>query len=62
MARACRDCRRCTELGIVSLALMPFRLAWWLGTSWNIGLLVRKCPVCRHRMDRHIKVGGRFQD
>ena len=50
---SCRDCSRCNELGIVSLLLGPFRLVWWILTFWNIGLFIRKCPECGHKMSLH---------
>jgi len=49
----CRDCPECCETGIVSLILFPFRLLWELLTFWNIGLFVKKCPQCGHRLNRH---------
>jgi hypothetical protein len=62
MAKRCRDCPRCTEVGIVTLFMIPFRLAWDLLTCWNIGLFRRRCPQCRHWLGIHQKVGGRFAD
>jgi ribosomal protein S27AE len=59
----CRDCSRCTELALVSLVMVPFRLAWWLLTFWNVGLLRRKCPHCSHRLALHSRLAdGRFRD
>lgn len=58
----CRDCCRCTESFLTGLIYLPFRLAWGLATFWNIGLVARKCPQCRHGMGRHRMVRGRYQD
>ena len=62
----CRDCTRCTEAAVKSLVCLPFRLAWRLLFSWNIGVLlsgfVRHCPTCGHRMGLHQMVAGRFKD
>lgn len=49
----CRDCSRCTEPGMNSLLMIPFRLALWAMTCWNLGLLDRKCPNCRHSLKCH---------
>lgn len=58
----CRDCPRCYESCIVSLLAMPFRLAWYLASFWNVGLFHRNCPHCGHRLRIHERVGGRFLD
>lgn len=58
----CRDCGQCTEPMLASLLAFPIRLTWSLMTFWNIGLLRRKCPQCRHTMARHRMIGRRFQD
>ena len=62
MGRACRDCPRCTEVAILSLVMVPFRIVHFMLTSWNIQLVQRKCPDCGHRLSIHKKVGGRFVD
>jgi hypothetical protein len=62
MARRCRDCPRCTEPFIVALIGLPFRLAWWLLSCWNVGLFARNCPACGHRLGIHQRIGGRFAD
>jgi len=62
MGRACRDCSRCTEPGLTSMVMTPLRLISWALTFWNLRLLQRRCPECRHRMGLHSKVGGRFVD
>jgi len=58
----CRDCERCTEVGLKSLGASPFRLVSWVLTSWNVRLFRSKCPQCHHRMSLHRMVGERFQD
>lgn len=58
MAASCRDCKRCAELGVTSLAASPFRILGALLFSWNIGLFMRKCPICRHRMSFHTNKGA----
>jgi hypothetical protein len=59
----CRDCVRCTEAGILSLIFFIPRLFWQVLTSWNIGLFLKKCPQCGHRMRVHQrKADGSFQD
>lgn len=59
----CRDCKICTRLGIVSLLLSPFTLIWVVCFSWNIGLLVRKCPQCGHATRHHYgRLDGTFRD
>lgn len=60
--RGCRDCPRCTEPVLVSLGMIPFRIANYLLTFWNIRLLRRYCPECRHPLKIHKKVGGRYVD
>ena len=50
---ACRDCATCCELGIVTFLLLPLRLLDELLLSWTIGLFVKKCPHCGHRLSRH---------
>lgn len=62
MGRGCRDCEDCTEMTILYLMRLPFRVVWSLLTFWNIGLFRRRCPQCRHLLRRHHKVRGRFAD
>lgn len=59
---ACRDCTRCTEVGIKSMILMIPRAIWWICTVWNIQLFQKKCPQCGHKMSEHKMVEGRFAD
>jgi biotin synthase-related radical SAM superfamily protein len=59
---ACRDCPRCTEPMANTLIMMPFRLLHWSLTFWNVGLLRRNCPICKHLLAIHQKHGGRFVD
>jgi hypothetical protein len=63
MAKGCRDCKRCTEAVATGCILSPFRLVLWVMTFWNIGLFVRKCPQCGHRMRLHQRrADGSFKD
>jgi len=62
MARACRDCPRCTEPFIVGFAMIPFRLVHWAATFWNIRMFQKWCPGCGHRLSIHQRIGGRFVD
>lgn len=32
--------------------LLP-RMAIWAMTFWNLGLFVKRCPQCKHRMSIH---------
>lgn len=64
---ACRDCKVCGRLGIVKLILLPFQLLYKYTLSWNIGwvvgLFVRYCPECGHRMSQHQRrADGSFKD
>lgn len=54
MAAKCRDCKRCAELGVTSLMASPMRVLGAALFSWNIGLFMRKCPICRHRKSLHL--------
>jgi ribosomal protein S27AE len=59
----CRDCSRCTEAWIVTLALLPGRILWKLFTGWNVGLVRRHCPQCGHYLRFHQRLAdGRFKD
>lgn len=56
MSKGCRDCKRCTELGIKSLAMSPFRLTASVANISTLGLLGAfrsKCPQCGHNMSEH---------
>lgn len=50
---ACRDCPECCESDFESLWRFPGRLIYELLTAWNVGLFVKKCPQCGHRLDLH---------
>lgn len=65
MASGCRDCARCTEIGLKSLLMLPWRLTFGLVGRFTIGLFQRHCPQCGHRMNVHrmVKPGeARFAD
>lgn len=62
MGRACRDCPRCVESPIVSLVMIPVRIALWTVTFWNVRLFQKWCPQCGHRLAIHKRIGGRFVD
>jgi hypothetical protein len=53
----CKDCSHCTRPAMIGLILLPFRIAYLLAFSWNIGLLIRSttkiCPQCGHPMRQH---------
>jgi hypothetical protein len=56
MAKGCRDCKRCTELGIKTLSMLPVRTTVALAnvaTLGVLGLFQRKCPHCGHKMSDH---------
>lgn len=59
----CRDCARCTETPLVGLVMAPFRVVWWVCTFWNIQLVTKRCPQCKHRMSVHARrADGSFRD
>ncbi|GAC1299366.1 MAG: hypothetical protein NVSMB14_10230 [Isosphaeraceae bacterium] len=58
----CRDCPRCTEPWFVWMVMVPFRFAGALLFGWNVGLVRRHCPQCRHLMAVHQRIAGRFVD
>lgn len=53
MAGGCRDCARCTERGVTSLAALPVRILYAVFVGWWAGLFQKKCPICGHRMNVH---------
>ena len=53
VSKGCRDCKRCTELGIKSLGMFPVRAAVGMVTLGIPGLFQRKCPHCGHKMSEH---------
>ena len=63
MVGKCRDCSRCTEAVAVGFVMGIFRKTWALLTFWNIGLFIKKCPQCRHRLSLHARrADGSFRD
>ena len=63
MAGGCRDCPKCTRLGIVKLLMIIPHLVYVILFSWNYGLFVKKCPDCKHPLNKHKKkADGSFQD
>ena len=63
MAGGCRDCARCTENAATGCVMSAFRITWWLLTAWNIGLFIKNCPTCGHRMSLHQRRSdGSFKD
>jgi len=63
MANQCRDCSKCSRLGIVKLIYIIPKIFYYALFSWNIGLFQRKCPDCGHSMKSHLKrADGSFAD
>jgi len=63
MAGSCRDCPKCTRLGIVKLFYIIPNIIYAIAFSWNIGLFQKKCPDCKHSLKQHQKrADGSFQD
>jgi hypothetical protein len=63
MAGGCRDCPRCTETTAAGCVLGVFRMLIWAATFWNIGLFMKKCPQCGHRLSIHQRrADGSFRD
>lgn len=65
----CRDCKKCTERGMVGLTKKLGNAALitgTLGTSVVGAKMVRgmrqNCPVCGHPLTQHSIVDGRFKD
>lgn len=65
----CRDCKKCTERGIVKLMKKTANTALIVGTVGTsaVGSKVVKemrqiCPVCKHPITAHEIVDGRFKD
>ena len=60
---ACRDCPKCTRLGIMKLIMLVPNLLYAILLSWNIGLFQKKCPECGHSLAKHMKrKDGSFAD
>ena len=60
---ACRDCPKCTRLGIVKLLMVVPNIIYALFLSWNIGLFRKNCPDCGHLLANHHKrTDGSFAD
>ena len=69
MADKCRDCKKCTERGILGMGKKLANAALvvgTLGTSAVAAAAVRgvrqNCPVCGHPVTMHAVVDGRFKD
>lgn len=69
MAKACRDCSKCTERGVATGAKKSANLVLIVCTfglsaiiSGIFGMFRKKCPICGHPMKWHARVGGRFVD
>jgi hypothetical protein len=69
MAKKCRDCKKCTERGILGLGKKMANTALIvgsLGTSVVGATAVRgvrkMCPVCGHPIATHEIIDRRFKD
>lgn len=62
MAGGCRDCSRCTEVGITSLIMLFPRIVYAVCIGWWSGLFVKNCPICGHRMSLHAQRGAAVGD
>lgn len=69
MAKKCRDCKKCTERGIVGLVKKTANAALVvgsLGTSAVGAAAIRgmrkNCPVCGHPITMHEIIDNRFKD
>lgn len=63
MAAGCRDCSRCTETALTGCVMMPFRLTWWALIFWNVGMVTKHCPQCKHPLSLHARRDdGSFKD
>jgi len=65
----CRDCKKCTERGIVKLVKKTANTALIAGTLGGSAVgakavkgLRQICPVCGHPITTHELVDGRFKD
>jgi hypothetical protein len=65
----CRDCRLCTQRGIMGFAKKTAKVGLAVGTlgtsvvaSKVINIARKMCPVCGHAMSEHSIVDGRFKD
>jgi hypothetical protein len=65
----CRDCRLCTQRGIVRFAKKAANAGLIVGTlgtsvvaSKAIHSARQMCPFCNHPMTEHSVVEGRFKD
>lgn len=69
MGKKCRDCKKCTERGLIGMtkkAANAALIAGSLGTS-VVGAkaargLRQNCPVCNHPITWHHTIDGRFKD
>jgi hypothetical protein len=67
MSAGCRDCRTCTNSGIVKFARFWLLLIVYLGTVFLFPLFSklfrRHCPDCTHPLSRHeYRRDGSFRD
>ena len=63
MAGSCRDCSKCTRLGIIKLIMLIPSIIYAVLLSWNVGLFIKKCPECGHPLSGHAKrADGSFAD
>lgn len=67
--RVCRDCKKCTERGIMRLTKKLANTTMVVGTLGTSAVsakairgLRQNCPVCGHPITHHEFVDGRFQD
>jgi len=58
----CRDCKRCSEQGILTLLLLVPRIMIYIPRR-IIWLFIKKCPQCGHPLSWHLKrADGSFKD
>jgi len=69
MAKKCRDCKKCTERGILGFTKKVGNAALIAGTLGGsvVGAKAAKglrqnCPECGHPITYHEVVDGRFKD
>jgi hypothetical protein len=69
MAKKCRDCKKCTERGIVGLVKKTANAGLIVGTlgtsvigSKTIHGMRQVCPECKHPITMHEVIDGRFKD
>ncbi len=58
----CRDCKRCSEMGIKTLLFLLPRIIIWLPRK-IVWLFVKCCPKCKHPINwHHRRSDGSFKD